>query len=306
VAGVDLAAVRPVIAAAQRDVPLLLIGVVLGPIAAGLAMLGVRLLDALCAVMLPMTPAAPSSGGSLRDEWFRAARRAGCVAFPALIGGVLSPILLPALLDPRWWGAVAPAQIILLAALPMAFLHLCSAVSLSEGAVAAETRLAALQALTTIIAVAFTASYGLDAVALVLFGQTALSAGAVLLARRRSFGGAWTRLRDGFVPPALAASATGLVLWLAVEAVGAALPPAAALALLVAAACMLYTTLLDRLSHRPGLARLRSVGLPSQHDIAEFIEHRLHRLAMLRSRHFRRAEQDEYRPLELQTEGDFR
>src|ERR1051326_2958013 len=98
-----------------------------------------------------------------RSGW--RARQASAIALPAALGVTLLPILGPALLDPRWWGAIFPAQLLLLAAMPAAICRLREAVMTAAGERATETRHAALQAMSAAAVAAFAAPYGLGAVA---------------------------------------------------------------------------------------------------------------------------------------------
>jgi hypothetical protein len=99
--------------AVSRYTACLIVGVALGPTATGLYMLAARLPEALTELCL---------AGEPRREWRAQLRHACRVALPVALATTLLPVALPPLIDLRWWGAVLPAQILLLDAIPTALL----------------------------------------------------------------------------------------------------------------------------------------------------------------------------------------
>jgi PST family polysaccharide transporter len=303
VGALDLAAMPPAIAAAQQYVPPLLIGVILGPIAAGLFVVGARLLEALCAILLPSGASATrlASDGDYRCNQVGLARLANRIAFPALTGAILLPIALPALLEPRWWGAIPPAQILLVASIPIAFLRLHSVISASHGAAARETSLATLSAIAAVIVTFVAAPYGLEMAASAFLAQSVLAAVIGVSFSRRQIGAdRSSHMQRAFVPPLLVASA----LWLMADPISTAFAPIEALFALTAGACVLYGSLRWALLSQWGAARLALAVVARENDIADLIEYGVDRRPVPHPGHRWRGKQRVDRTPELQTEGN--
>jgi O-antigen/teichoic acid export membrane protein len=248
-----LALAWPVI---SREAPCLLIGLVLGPVATGLYLLASRFAEALNDVLL----AAPSpTRRALLADW--ANEIAGPirrVALPAILSSLLLPIALPPIVDIRWWGAVLPAQILLLGLLPAA------AITARAAAVGTrnEARWRALQAIGGIAAAALAVAYGLVAVATASLAFAICAALAGLWPIRREFGSHWRRMLAGAARPLFAAAAAGLILLPFGEPVALALTPVPALCLLGASGRLCYL-LLSGEPHglqRPGFAFWRRLS----------------------------------------------
>jgi PST family polysaccharide transporter len=226
-----LAPIWPVIA---RQAPCLLVGLALGPVGAGLYMLAVRPVEALGDLLL----AAPQHARrALLASW--AADIAGGVrrvALPAVLASALLAIALPPLVDLRWWGAVLPAQILLLGLIPAA------AIAAREAAIGSwnETRWQAVQTMVGIAAIALAAPYGLMAIAGVALGYATLAALVSLWPIAREFGPYWHRALTVASRPVGAAIAAGIVLYALAEPVSLALAPLPALCLLGASGRLCY------------------------------------------------------------------
>ncbi|MBV8776906.1 MAG: oligosaccharide flippase family protein, partial [Alphaproteobacteria bacterium] len=93
-----------------RDVPCLAAGLALGPTAAGLCLLALRLAAAVSELARAAAPRSPQSSPAA------AAATGAAAMLAAMVAAALLPVTLPPLLDPPWWGAILPAQALLLAA----------------------------------------------------------------------------------------------------------------------------------------------------------------------------------------------
>ncbi len=224
----DLAALAPLLRVLSREAPRLLVGVALGPVAAGLYLVAGRVAEACHDILL--APLALASGGT--GGIVRAVRR---IALPAVLGSTaLAAIALPALLDMRWWGAVRPLQFLLLGVLAAALLPARAA-----------ARSAATLVLSGLAVAALTVPYGLTALAaaLLLHGLGAIA--VVLAGAPRPRAGAAGRAIAGLWAPLVAAIATGVLLSNVAGWVGTALAPGMALMVLSGCGAAAYRALLS-------------------------------------------------------------
>lgn len=225
-----LAAVWPVIA---KYAPCLVAGLALGPTAAGLYMLAVLLAGALKDIAL----AGDEEAGL--HEWMRYAPR---MLLPAVLASGLLPIALPPLIDLTWWGAVPPAQFLLLGTIPTAFIVACRQRAVGDAAAAIWPM---AEALGGIAVIAFLARGGLVAIAA---GNLAWLTAVALAGRwwtRRSFATEGPNLLRMFRRPAGGAALAGLFLWFAATPVGLDLAAIPALSLLAASAWLCYLFVRD-------------------------------------------------------------
>ena len=203
------------------------VGLMLGPTAAGLYMLAMRLAAALANVFLAgMASAAPREIG---ERAFRA-------VLPAVLTSALLPIALPPLIDVRWWGAIWPAQILLLGAVPGAVGYLYAASAPGEG----EPRWRALQGFGSVAILAFVAAQGLGGAAMAQLGCMTLVACIGLWSARRWL---WANRRALLGPAARrcgGAIVAGVLLFGLANPVGLSLPPVPALCLLTASGWLVY------------------------------------------------------------------
>jgi hypothetical protein len=197
----------------------LAVGLVLGPSAAGLYVLAVRPAAALAD--LALAQAAPeTSREALRPVWR--------LAFPAVLASTLMAVALPPLVDLRWWGAVFPAQILALGAIPAV---LC-------GAAAPLDR--SRQTLGGIAVAVLAAGYGLAAIAGASLAWTALCAAAGLPVICRRLDREWrAALRDA-ARPAAGAALAGLALLALTGPVSLNLATVPTLCLLIATGWLIY------------------------------------------------------------------
>jgi teichuronic acid exporter len=228
IGALDLRALGGAWPAMARFGPCLAVGLSLGPTAAGLYLLASRLAEALGDICLAR------EASLSRDPLAEIVRRACQAIVPAVLASALLAIAAPPLLDVRWWGAVRPAQILLLGAIPGAVIFVRKACGGPFGA--AEARWGAAEALGGVGAAALAAPYGLSAVAAVSLMLTVAVALASLWPIERRLGARWREMAAAAWRPCAGAAAAALLLGALAEPVGFALEPVPALALLVAAA----------------------------------------------------------------------
>lgn len=234
IGALDLGVLTPVWPVVLRFAPALLVGLVLGPIGAGLFMLAARVAEALDDILLgPFRPVRRALLLSWADEIAAAMRR---TALPAALASLLLAIALPPLLDIRWWGAVMPAQLLLLALVPGSLIG-ARAAAVGSGN---EARWQLAQTLGALGVVALAAPFGLVAVAAAALAYWAAVAAVALWPLRRALGPYWPRAIALAVRPLAAATAAGGVLYMLSEPVSLALPPLPALCLLAALGRLCY------------------------------------------------------------------
>jgi PST family polysaccharide transporter len=205
----------------------LFVGLALGPTATGLYMLAARVTEALADILL---------AGEPHPVPRAAVRRACRVALPAVLASVLLAIALPPIVDLCWWGAVFPAQILLLGALPAAIVFVRAACVVSG----VQTRWQVVEALGVIAAVGLAAPHGLVAIAVTQLGWITAVALASLSSIGRGLGVGWRAALGDMARPCGGAAAAGVLLCLLSDRVGLALPAVPALCLLTASGWLLY------------------------------------------------------------------
>jgi len=159
------------------------------------------------------------------------------VLLPAVLASALAPIALLSLLDLRWWGAVLPAQILLLGAIPAVVIAMRSACA---EAGRSEPGWQAVQALGGIAIVALTAPYGLVSVAIASAGWLLAVALASLWTIRREFGPEWRVALASSVRPYSGTAVAGLIVFTLAGPAASTLDPVPALCLLTAAGWLAY------------------------------------------------------------------
>jgi O-antigen/teichoic acid export membrane protein len=239
----------------SRHAPCLLIGLVLGPIATGLYMFASRFVEAGNDILMAWPK--PVRRALLADWAHEMAQPLRHVALPAILSSLLLPIALVPIVDLRWWGAILPAQILLLTAIPAA----ASAARAAAVGARNEARWRALETIGGIAAAGVAAPYGLTAAAAAALAYAVCIALAGLWSIRREFGSRWLRVLAGAGQPLAAAVATGLILIPFVEPVALALTPMPALCLLGGSGRLCYLLLgeLHRL-RPPAVASWRRLG----------------------------------------------
>jgi hypothetical protein len=132
---------------------------------------------------------------------------------------------------------VLPAQLLLLSAIPGAFIAVRS---VRAGAGADEARWQAVQVLGGIVVVALAVRYGLVATAGATLAWTVAIAFASLGTIRQGLGGEWQAALVAAARPCGAAAAAGLLLFMLADPVGLALAPLPAFCLLTASGWLCY------------------------------------------------------------------
>lgn len=248
-------ATSPALSSIARQLPRFLVGLVLGPTAAGLYLLASGIAEAVTEIFCAPAAIAGPAGlrghassepwATVQHETARALRRSGIVAIPAIVGSAfLLERLMPAITDPCWWGAVMPAQILVLGAVPAVIQHGRSVALLAAGKPAAEARCALLQTLTGVLAVSIAVPYGLVAISAALLLHGIATSAASLWPMRRVLGaGLWEAL-SMVARPFGAALIVGLAL-LALKGVPyASFPPFDALILLIGSGALGYVLMI--------------------------------------------------------------
>jgi len=213
----------------RRYAPCLVVGLALGPAAAGLYMLAAMLAEGLVEIGL----------ADAMDAAYSAAMQRFCrILLPAVMASGLLAIALPPLIDLRWWAAIEPAQLLLLGAIPAAVGYKCVS-SVERGRKWPRT---AVQVLGGIAIVALLARHGLVAVAggsLIWLGVMGLAA---LWPARHDLASQWRRTTAEILRPCGGAALAGLFLFFLATPIGLALAPVPALSLLSGAAWLIYLT----------------------------------------------------------------
>jgi len=207
--------------------PCLVVGATLGPTATGLYMLASRLGRVLVDIFFTDVVTAP------RDAVAHACR----VVLPTVLASILLPIALPPMLDLRWWGAVLPAQIFTLGALPAAIAFVGT---VGGGRATGHWRRQAAQALGSIAAIILMAPLGLAPVAATTVGYASVVAVASLWPSWRRPRAGWRTALVPAVRPCVGATAAGFALAALADPIGLALPAIPALCLLTATGWLLY------------------------------------------------------------------
>lgn len=223
----DAQSLAPLWRAVSHYAPCFLVGLVLGPTAAGLYWLASQLAAGLAEIALAHDP--DTTPRQLLERMER-------VLLPCVLASGLLATALPPLLDLRWWAAVPPAQILLLGAIPAAIGAVCSACFPKI----ANFRWHAVETLGGIAVVACAVRFGLTAAALTTIGWGTAVAFVGLWRIRGKFGPVWRLPSVAALRPWAGAALAGLVLCLLAEPVSLRLAPVPALCLLTACGWLAY------------------------------------------------------------------
>ena len=162
---------------ASAQSPRLVLGYVLGPVQVGLFMLAGRFVDMIMfTAVFPRAAVArvelrtlPSGGREFSTMFGALVRDVAMIASPLLLGAVaVMPEIYRIWLDPRWLPGVAPAQLLLLGALPLALVYCFDAAFLAAREPSLFSRTSAIQAATATATVMVCAPFGLNAACLAL------------------------------------------------------------------------------------------------------------------------------------------
>jgi hypothetical protein len=174
----------------------------------------------------------------VRKKLLRGACR---VLLPAVLASGLLAIALPPLIDLRWWGAVPPAQLLVLGTIPAAII-LCGR-SAAGGATGA--RWSAVEALGGVAVVALLAHDGLVAMAAGNLAWLSAVAAAGLWWTHRHSAAEGHGLFRIVLRPVGGAALAGLFLWFVATPVALELAAIPALSLLAASAWLCYLFVRD-------------------------------------------------------------
>jgi PST family polysaccharide transporter len=253
VGALDRRALAGIWPAVTRYAPCLVVGLSLGPTATGLYMLATRLAEALGDIFLAGEP-----GRRPSDIVHHACR----ILLPAVIASALLASALTPLVDLRWWGAVPPAQILLLGAIP-------AAIGIASAARADELCWQTAQSLGGVVVVTLAVRYGLVAVAAASVGWLTTVALASLWSLSWVIGTSWQAILSIAARPGIAATVAGLLLFEFAEPIGLTLAPLPALCLLTAAGWVVYLVIRGEHSEefRVGLATLPATNFKTAEAI---------------------------------------
>jgi O-antigen/teichoic acid export membrane protein len=257
--------------------PRLILGLFLGPAELGLYSLASRLTFILEQVsIVPKTQVArvdlrrfTSDSEGLARAVRHVFMQISVLTLPICMGGAaVVPTLFHAWLDPRWYGAVVPAQLLLLSLIPNITFYVGSAVLLAMNRQHWEAGVATIQSVGTLVAVAGASPFGLvpttAATAAVLLAMAPLP----ILAMRRKCN---LSLRDILVPqvPAfVAAGAMGVAVSLLRIRLEASNSSATLLLILMATGALLYLLLLAVTMPRRTAFMLRHLSVRARAAVA--------------------------------------
>lgn len=238
---------------ASGQLPRFILGMYMGPAKLGLFALATRLnaLVSLIAIEPKMRVARVDLCRHVGrpEAMLQAVQRVflqmGIMAFPISIGGaVLAPTLFHAWLDPRWYDAIGPAQLMLLSCVPYVTYYGSTALLYAANLQSWEAAIATVLNLSLLVGLVVSARFGLVAATATMAVIPVLVLPLPFLVIRRKCGLPVSGLLAPQVLPLLAACATGAVVLLLRPRVEAHLPAAAALLLLSGAGAVLYALLL--------------------------------------------------------------
>lgn len=247
---------------ASTQIPRLILSVFLSTTALGLFSLASRLGDLV--VQVVMVPRFAVARVQMRDYigkidavntatasvlW-----RMSVLCFPACLGGaVLVPLLIRTWLDPKWYGAIVPAQFLLLSTIATVSFYGGGAALVALNQMKSDAVVSTLQTVTTAATALLFGSYGLIEVTLALAIRAfALIPLQIRLLSRLCGVRVRTFLGSQALPLAAAAVSSGCVWWLEGRT-EALLGPAKALLALGALGAVLYVAVLAALN--PKLVR---------------------------------------------------
>jgi O-antigen/teichoic acid export membrane protein len=186
-------------------------------------------------------------------------------------GAALVPTLFHAWLDRRWYGAVIPAQLLLLTLIPNITFYVTSAVLLAINRQNWEAGVATVQSVGLLVAVAAGAPFGLVAASAATAVALLLMMPIPILAMHRNCN---LSLRDIILPqvPAFgAASAMGIIVSFLRGSLDAAISSATLLPILIATGAFLYPIFLSLMMPRRTADMLRYLGVRAKAAMAQFM-----------------------------------
>jgi O-antigen/teichoic acid export membrane protein len=162
--------------------------------------------------------------------------------FPLCIGAAaVVPTLFHAWLDPRWFGGMVPAQLMLLMCLPMVTHFSVGAALLALNLQLSEAALSVAQSVTTVVCVLLAAPFGLIPATLAIAGRPYLLLALPTAMLHRKAGVSWRAVYGAQVPVLTAALAMGAAVALLQMWLKPLLGSIVLLAVLVACGGVVYT-----------------------------------------------------------------
>jgi len=245
----------------SSQLPRLILGLYLGPTELGLFSLATRLSDIVAQVaILPRWLVArvdlrrfATDPEALRKAVRRVFLQISVLSFPLSVGGAaVIPTLFHTWLDPRWFEATRPSQLMLLTGMPLVTFYVTTAALLALNRQRSEAYIAVAQSVAIVIAVAVAAPFGLAATSAAIGAAclATLPLGVVILRRQSRLA-----LRDILLPQApafLAAGAMGIVVSLSRAPLEAAFSSVTALGIMICAGTIFYAVLLAIMTPEPG------------------------------------------------------
>jgi polysaccharide transporter, PST family len=238
---------------ASGQCPRLILGIFLGPTDLGLFSLAVRLIDIVRQVAI--TPRSLVARVDLRrfaadpEAFGKAVRRVfqhiSFLTFPLCVGGAaVMPTLCRAWLDPRWLGAVIPAQIMLLTGLPYVTFYVATAALLALNRQNWEARISVVQGVGIMIAVGAFGRFGLVATASAIAAILVAALPLPIIVMRRQCKLSLSHVLSPQVAALVASLLMGVAVWLLRLPIEVALGSVAALCVLIAIGTVLYVILI--------------------------------------------------------------
>ena len=171
------------------------------------------------------------------------------LAFPVCFGGsALAPTLIHAWLNPKWFGAIVPAQVLLLAAGAWVTFYGAGAVFLALGKQGNEAFMSAVQTATIAIVAWYFSSYGLITVALALAVRPLLLIPLATALVRRNCQVAVRAFLGGQAIPLCAAAGSSAAVWLIRDRTAALLGNITGLVVLGVGGLALYALMIHLLA----------------------------------------------------------
>ncbi len=255
------------------QIPRLLLGLYWGPAQLGLFSLAARLTDVILELsVVPRYAVARIELRRFAADPVGLARATGDLlrnmsvyCFPICIGGIAAmPALFHAWLDPRWYGGIVPAQLMLLMCAAFTTHYSIGAVLMAQNFQKADALTAVVQTALTVLVVVVSAPFGLVIATAAFAGRpiVLLPLPAVLL-RDKCAVPVRTIVRAQ-MPVLLISAAMGAVVWLLRIALEPYLNGVGLLALLVACGAGVYVLLLLRFLPDSAAPYRRILGLTPQ------------------------------------------
>ncbi len=265
---------------ASSALPRLILGLFLGPTELGLYSLATRLTFILEQVsIVPKTLVSrvdlcrfASDNAGLRHAVRDVFTRISVLTMPICAGGAaLVPTLFHAWLDPRWYGAIIPAQLLLVTLVPNITFYIASAVLLAMNRQHWEAGVATVQSVGLLVAVAGSARFGLVATSAATAAALLAMMPIPILAMKRKCNLSVGDIILPQVPAFVAAGVMGLTVSLLRVRLEAGYSSAMLLPILMAAGAVLYAMLLGLILPRRAAYAIRYLSARARAAMARVI-----------------------------------